>query len=259
MRARRLLAALAVAAALAGPALPAGAQERDSRADCEAYEPAPELGRYVVMVYARHLGRCPSEADLDYWVGRLEAGLTRTTFVEGVARSTEGLDRTVAHIYSEALDRPADEAERGAARSLLRSRRDAAPLLALVYGSDEHYLEIRDGGIDSRDERWIDAMYDLWLGRHADAAGGGHFLATFGPEGSTPTTRARVVVALLHSAEGAGVAVRRAYAETLARQADPAGAEHWEAWLRGPGRHRVLLLRSLLLASHEGFALVVKE
>jgi len=78
-------------------------------------------------------------------------------------------------------------------------------------------------------------------------------VASFGPGGSTAATRARVYVALAHSAEGRRVTVGWSYSSDLFRDPGPADVAFWTGWLRGVGRDRSLLLDSSLLASPEGY------
>ena len=106
-----------------------------------------------------------------------------------------------------------------------------------------------------RDEDWVGDMYGQLLGRKPDDAGVAYHTSTFGPEGSTAAQRTRVVTSMLRSAEFRRFWVELTYTSILGRSAGPAEATFWDGWLRGTGRNKTLLLRSLVLASDEAWRL----
>jgi len=255
--------ALLLLGGLAGPA-PASPDQGRPGSYCAVSGSTPPDHAWIIALYTRLLDRCPSPADLDHWAGRLAGGLSRYAVAEAVDRSDEGTAATIAAAYGKPLGRAATPDERARWTAHLRTARDDAALLAAVYGSDE-YFELgskrraedpspRDEGLGT-DEGWLDDMYQTLLARPPDEAGHAHFLASFGPAGSTSTTRARVVMAMLRSPEAARLAVRDGYLSDLDREPDPAGLAFWVDWLRGRSHWQTARFRSRLRSSDEGYAL----
>jgi hypothetical protein len=267
MASRRALVALALLLSGLLTVTPAGAIRYDdpptSPGDCtpfgETGSPERLQGRYIALIYIHQVERCPSQDDMAYWVARRSAGLTRLQLAESVDRSAESLDGILGELFDRAgLDRSPTVAERAAAHAELRAGRDVTRVAANVLASDE-VLATYDKADDAddeedpavRDESWVGDMYGTLLGRKPDDAGVAYYLSTFGPDGSTVAQRGRVVTSLLRSGEFRRLFVQLAYTSIIGRAAGTEEAAYWEGWLRGTGRNRTLLLRSMVLASDE--------
>lgn len=277
---RRALATLTITAAVVAGGVPATAppagavrqpEPPDSAFDCEAYgpsdTPANVEGRYVALVYIHQVERCPGGSEMAYWVGRRQAGMTRLQLAEAVDRSPEALDGILLALFDRVgIERLPTTAERDGARAELRASRDLTRVTATFLGSDEAIDEygLKSARADDaddvdpalRDEDWVRDMYLQLLGRTPDDAGVAYYTSTFGPEGSTAAQRTRVVTSMLRSAEFRRFWVQLAYTSILGRSAGPDEVAFWDGWLRGTGRNRTLLLRSLLIASDEAWRIV---
>jgi len=250
---RRRALVVGVALGLVGvlaPAVPIGAQRPGSY--CATVD-APD-DAFVDSLYDLGMERCPSQTELDYWVGRLAAGQTRLTVVEALLRSDEPLDDVLGTVYGKSLGREPTADERMQGFAVLRARRDDVPLDAAVKASEE-YLANQEYPTDpeARDRQWVADRFPEILDREAGEPSVDYYVASFGPGGSTAASRARVDVTLAHSAEGRRVTVARSYSRHLRRDPGPAEVAFWAGWLRGVGRDRALLLASSLVASAEGY------
>ena len=126
----------------------------------------PEVDQRVVRtLYATYLGRNPSADELSLWTGFLGAGGR----VEEVASQLLGaperwaeaggdVDRFVADLYADVLDRRPSGSEAGAARSQVEAAGTTDAARALLHGSESA-------------GRRVDHLYDALLRRRPDPTG----------------------------------------------------------------------------------------
>ena len=92
----------------------------------------------VDSVYWDVLGRFPSDSTLQYWVDKLNGGLSRQSFAASVVASPEGLTRRAAGWYQQFLRRPATTAELNNNVAALQRGTTDQQLIANVIGSPEY-------------------------------------------------------------------------------------------------------------------------
>jgi hypothetical protein len=176
------------------------------------------------LVRAAHqdlLGRAPTAAEVQHWVGRLDTGLAVHHFLQELADSDAWLGATIDQMYRDTLGRAGDGSGRAYWIDRLRRRQlTVAAVAALFYASEEYY-----GGRGGADpDRWVNDLYVKLLGRGGDPDGVRHWA-------STSAVNGRPVVALLlyQSEESRRVRVRALYQRLLGRDPDPGGHAYWAA------------------------------
>lgn len=205
---------------------------------CESasLEEPPEVpgeADYVDRLSRMFLGRPASAADIEYWVGRMEAGTPRTSVASGMAHSAEGRRGPVLDaVYLTYLDRAADAAARDywvdqQARGMVLDRVEVA-----VLASPE--VHSRAGS----NAAWVDDVFRRVLGRSADPAGLAHFTAAL-DSGATRSTVARGV---LSSVEGRRVRAAASSRAVLSRNPSPTESVQWSALLHDARDTRTLLI-----------------
>jgi PKD repeat protein len=179
---------------------------------------------FVRALYRDALGRDGAVADLDGWVEALHApGGSRAAVAAAVEGSAEARTRLVRGWYLGYLGRAAAGGEeQGWVNALLAGAREEEVLAGLL-GSPEFYARAQaPAGAGAADERFVQALYGLLLGRAAGAS------EAAGWAGALPALgRAGLAGALLASAEYRSGAVASYYRDLLHRAADPAGLAGW--------------------------------
>lgn len=105
---------------------------------------------YVGQVYVAVLGRSPDSGGRSYWVGRLEGGTSRSTFVRSLLRSSQRANRVVGATYLQYLGRSADSGGRQAnVDRYMSAQLGELDLIANLLGSSE----ARGQGCDPFDTR----------------------------------------------------------------------------------------------------------
>ncbi len=99
---------------------------------------------FVTRVYEQLLHRAPDPAGLDYWVEKLEAGVSPRALVRTLANLDEPLGVLVADSYGEILDRAPTAGERAEGISGLRSTGDRSGLYAQLIGRTEFANRAQD-------------------------------------------------------------------------------------------------------------------
>ncbi|MEZ6072754.1 MAG: DUF4214 domain-containing protein [Pirellulales bacterium] len=97
---------------------------------------------YVNSLYERVLGRDSETAGRDYWVGRLENGLSRADAVVAFVQSAEKRTRVIDYYYDELLDRTvtADEIARHLA-TIEGSNDTLNDVIETILASDEYFAK----------------------------------------------------------------------------------------------------------------------
>ena len=253
MASRRALVATALALLVSGllSATPAGAIRHDgppqSTRDCDGLGgPSEGRGWDVGLVYIHQLERCPSVDELEYWTGRMDAGMTRLQLAESVDRSAESLAGLVDEIYERAEVKRELDAEATALTTSLRTTRDVVPATVAVLASDDFVAQHEIGG---QPGAWIEAVYPLVFGRAAEEGVAAYWSGR--DDLGTATGRTRALTSIMRSTEFRRAWITLVYVSILGRQPDAGSLAYWVGWIRGVGRHRTLLLRNMVLASAE--------
>jgi hypothetical protein len=128
--------------------------------------------RFVQTLYLDELGRDGAKAELDNWVDALNApGMSQATVAAAIEQSPEARDHLVRSWYLAFLGRQAANGEElGWANLLLRGQSEEQ-VLSQIFASPEFYARAQKlVGSGSADERYVQAMYQVLLGRTAAAA-----------------------------------------------------------------------------------------
>ena len=181
---------------------------------CPATEGTP---RFVRFIYLNILFRCPDTASMDYWVGRIDGGLSRSRFAELVDLSSENLTlNNVFPLYGDILGREPSIVELQAGVDSIRTHQADSRLIAELASSDEFFNAL-DPGMEDRGDFWLTTAYQSILDRDPDPAGFDFYRALMGTP-STATGRLKVARALeLSAREQRWVDLRR-----LLRRPQPA-------------------------------------
>ena len=130
---------------------------------------------YVVAVYLDVLGRTPDSGGLQFWTQQLDGGTPVSSVAQAIAHSAEYYQKFVIEpAYLSLLGRPADSAGIQFWVPQMQGGLTDQELEAGFVASDEFFTKA--GGTDTD---WVDAVYQLLLGRPADPAGLQFWLAQF--------------------------------------------------------------------------------
>jgi hypothetical protein len=198
-------------------------------------------GQFTRRLYLDTLQRAPSTDDVQYWVGQLQNGMSRTAVASAVVSSPEFLTDEVQRDYRAILGRPADpraiqfwvgqmagglteeqlriqllasneffKDQRGVERSLVLPAPDGTKQPA-------HAIRVDDA------TSWISALYGLETGRQPDAAG----LAYWKTQYRNGASRLSIVQAFVDTNEAHASTIRDIYTTLLRRPADDTGLYYW--------------------------------
>jgi hypothetical protein len=248
---------LGLAATLGPLAVPGGAQSVTTLDPPPTVCPAEEgNARFVRFIYLNILFRCPSQADITYWTGRLDGGLGRGTFALQVDMSDENLVlNNVVPLYVGILGRDPSASELTAGVAHIRQYRWDGLLIAELAASDEYYdaLEADPGSELTKDQQWLDQMFQNILDRPVDEASLEYYTALMG-EQSTQAVRHRITRTLERSSEGTFGWIFGVYFAGLNRPPADGDIAFWNQWLLGAGQWRAFQMWTSVLSSPEGYA-----
>jgi hypothetical protein len=154
--------------------------------------------RFVQALYLDVLGRAGAKAELDGWLGTLQAG-GQQAVAAGIEGTFEARDRLVQTWYRVYLGRtPAGGEERGWVNLLLAGQSEEQTLGQILGAVGGEFYQRAQTLIPqgSADQRFVQALYQVLLGRSAGSAELAGWLAALPGLG-----RAGVPQALLQSAE----------------------------------------------------------
>jgi hypothetical protein len=178
---------------------------------------------YVKALFRDILGRQADSAGLNYWVGRLQAGVSQAAVVRFIMQSGEHYSDEVMDYYSTFLNRTPGSAEvKGWVNNMLAGETEQQVESAFLTSPE---FMAKNGS----DSQFVSALYTDVLGRSADSAGLAGWL---GGLSSKALTRAQVAQAFLNSGEALKDIVDANYAALLARTADGAGEANWVGFLQ---------------------------
>jgi hypothetical protein len=178
--------------------------------------------RFVQALYLDALGRAGTQAELDGWLGLLNAG-GQQAVAAGIEGSFEAQDHLVQSWYQTYLGRPADGTEKLGWVGLLQAGQSEEQVLSQILGSAEFYDRAQSMGLAcTADQNYVQALYQVLLGRtagDAEVAGWVNTLPQLGTHG--------VALAMLHSQEFRTDQFEGYYNALLHRPDDPAGLNNW--------------------------------
>jgi Domain of unknown function (DUF4214)/RTX calcium-binding nonapeptide repeat (4 copies) len=231
----------------------------DGRLVFSADDPAMQ----VVRLYKAGLDRVPDQGGLDHWIGSLRAGVSLSQVASGFADGPEFTARFggpalshaayVDRLYQNVLGRAGEEGGRDYWITQLQAGLSRAEILVGFSESAENRANtagLAAAGVWDADETMavVGRLYHAALGRRPDTDGFNYWKTGIEDPEHGFTVR-DVAAAFLSSPEFQatyGALSNRDYAtalyrNTLGREPDQAGLEHWTSVLDA-GRHRVDVL-----------------
>ena len=173
---------------------------------------------YVAQVYVDLLHRAVDAAGLALWSGRLDQGMSRSSFTSQIAHSDEYFANIIQADYQTFLGRSADISGLINWTVKMQDGMTDEQLEAGFVSSDEFYAH--SGGTN---KAWIDALYFDLLGRFAEFSGENLWLA----ELSDGMSRTSVAMFFASSPEREANRIQGDYQQFLQRAANPAEVSFW--------------------------------
>ncbi|HJT30507.1 MAG TPA: DUF4214 domain-containing protein [Pirellulales bacterium] len=163
------------------------------RSPATVYLDSP-TSRWVARMYSEVLGRTtqPADTEVNYWVGQLNGGVSRTQVASLFVTSPERRSQVIGDLYETYLDRPVDAAGLSYWLGVWNASRGPEMVQAGIIGSAEFYATA--GGTP---QAWVTALYQNLFERAPDAAG----LAYWANVIQTSQSRSSVVLGFVTSDE----------------------------------------------------------
>jgi hypothetical protein len=182
--------------------------------------------KYVAAVYQDVLGRGPDVSGLNHWSNLLDNGAAVSSVAQAIAHSDEYYANFVIKpAYLKLLNRAADNtgvaywtAQMDGRTGNVTDQELEADLVSAGGTSGEFYTNA--GGTNTA---WIDAVYQLLLGRAADADGETYWNGQL----MAGKTLNHVAQGIAGSQENNTQLIDADYQHFLGRQADPDGLAYW--------------------------------
>lgn len=201
----------------------------------------PGSREFVIAAYYDVLGRGPSEADVNYWSGRMASGMSRSSMAGIFNNSDEYRNFKIRQAYNMALARDPDPSGAAYWLSLMQSGAvSPEEAYSTFLGMDEMY-NVRGGGTNSG---YVTVMYEQLLDRGPDTGG----LAYWVGQLDRGTKRKAVSESIWFSPEKYNVRVQDAFTLLLGRGASPSELEYWGGVARSGGTTG---LRAALMSTDE--------
>lgn len=174
--------------------------------------------QFVSKLYGDLLHRVADAAGLDYWSGRLAAGLSRSQLALDLEDTAEYRQGQVDSLFQHYLHRGADPAALQHMSALLAAGTTDEALAATIAGSDE-YFKLHGGTNDG----FLNGLFLDALGRPIDPGA----KASLEQALAQGASRLQIAQLALGSHEYHALVVENIYAELLNRSADTAGDTYW--------------------------------
>ncbi len=205
-----------------GPAVDLGAFEAQS-----PFANLTPADRFVQALYLDELGRAGSTAELDSWAVAFNDGSSQmdaqAAIATGIEQSFEGRDHLVKGWYQTFLGRAAVGGEELGWVGLLFQGQTEEQVLSQILASPEFYGRAQTlSASGTADQRFVQALYPLLLGRTASDAEVMSWVATLPQQG-----RLGVALGFLTSGEYRTDLVQSDYGVLLHRSPDPQGLAFW--------------------------------
>jgi hypothetical protein len=175
--------------------------------------------KYVIAVYEDVLARAPDPGGLAYWSQLLDNGAAVSSVAKSIAHSNEYYANFVIKPdYVKLLGREADDGGVAFWTGQMHNGLADQQLEAFLVSSNEFYANA--GGTNLA---WIDAIYNLLLGRTADSSGETYWSGQL----AAGQSRQQVALRIANSAENDTQLINDDYFHYLGRAADPDGLAYW--------------------------------
>ena len=175
--------------------------------------------RYIEAVYQSLLLRPADAGGLTFWSGSLDSGVARSAVAAQLTHSAEYFQTNVIKpAYQEFLNRSADQGGLNFWTQQLQAGETDEQMQAGFIASDEFFAN--SGGTD---KSWIDALYQVLLGRQPDAGGESFWVGNL----ENGESRDQVANGFTGSQEGLGDRVLRTYERYLGRGASQSEIAFW--------------------------------
>ncbi len=175
--------------------------------------------RYIEAVYQALLLRPADGSGLSYWSGQLDSGVARSAVAAQLTHSAEYYQTNVIKpAYKEFLNRSADASGLSYWTQQLQGGETDEQMQAGFIASDEFFAN--SGGTD---KDWIDALYQVLLGRQPDSSGENYWVGVL----QNGESRDQVANGFTGSQEGLGDRVLQTYERYLGRGASQSEIAYW--------------------------------
>jgi hypothetical protein len=184
---------------------------------------------YVAAVYQDLLLRSIDLGGLNFWSKQLDQGAQRAIISAQLTHSAEYYQTNVIKpAYQKFLNRAADAAGLAFWTIQLQGGMTDEKMQAGFIASDEFYRLANQGSAPipvtpAHDRAWVDALYQVLLGRGPDQAGEDFWTGQL--QGTE--TRLQVANGFTGSTEGLSVRIQQTYQRYLGRTADAGGLAFW--------------------------------
>lgn len=196
---------------------------------------------FVRAAYADVLGRTPAQSEVNYWVGRIAAGMSRTDMANAFNNSDEYRNIKIREAYNNALRREPDSG--GAAYwlgALQRGQLSPENVYSTFLYMNEMY-DVQGGGTNAG---YVSSMYRELLKREPEPEGLNYWTTRL----NNGEARSSISNSIWYSPEKYNVRVAEAYSLLLGRTASPAERAYWSGVARQYGP---TAMRSLIMSSDE--------
>lgn len=196
---------------------------------------------FVRAAYADVLGRTPADSEVNYWVGRIASGMSRTDMANSFNNSDEYRMIKIKEAYNNALRR--DPEPEGAAYwlgALQRGQLSPENVYSTFLYMNEMF-DVQGGGTNSG---YVASMYRDLLKRDPDSDGLNYWTARL----NNGEARSSISNSIWYSPEKYNVRVTDAFSLLLGRAASPADQAYWSNVARQSGP---TAMRSLIMSSDE--------
>ncbi|HVX15737.1 MAG TPA: TIGR03118 family protein [Pirellulales bacterium] len=185
-----------------------------------AFIDAP-LASFVASAFENVLHRAADDSGLSYWTQQLTGGLPSAQFASDLTHSAEFYATNVIDpAYQTYLGRAADTAGVTYWTIQMQQGLTDQQIEANFIASSEFYA--KSGGTNAD---WVDALYQVVLGRPADSAGLDYWLAQL----SSGASRSNVAAGFAAGQEREAQIIQNDYFTYLGRSASPAEVNFWVA------------------------------
>jgi hypothetical protein len=176
---------------------------------------------FVASAFQDVLHRAADDGGLSYWTQRITAGLAPSQFASDLTHSAENYATNVIDPdYQKFFGRAADAAGVAYWTNQMQQGLTDQELEADFIASPEFY-----GNAGGTNSSWVNAMYQMVLGRQADSSGLNYWLAQL----SAGESRASVARGFAGSQEHDAQIVQNDYFTYLGRSAGPSEVDYWVA------------------------------
>ncbi len=203
---------------------------------------------WVASMYTNVLNRTspPADSEVNYWVGQIEAGVSRTQIASDFVTSPERRSQIINQLYEEYLGRPADTGGVNYWLGVWAAHNGPEMVQAGIIGSQEYYDTA--GGTP---QAWVTKLYQNLFNRAPDAQGLAYWTAQIE---ANPNSLSSVVLGFVTSDEYHRILLAGIpgdpnmpgwYEEFLHRPIDAAGENYW-AQLMDNGYPQETILEGIL-------------